>query len=205
MSLVQDWTSGWARGQPTRINWQRCDHDRSIEVFRDVFVDRRSGSQTHVHCYKQFEWSSAVIRDSRYGHRGVRIGEAQNPGPPRRRARVRMEEKAEIALTYSEAAITRIEDSSDDEPVPTWRDEDNPCVEVGRSPDVRNVWARVGDIESHAPIVPTLLDSLTRQRVSESDSWRRVVPVMMNAVPHIPSLVGARWRTLEMMKSLIGA
>ena len=29
----QDRTSGWARGQPTRVNWQRCDHDRSIEVF----------------------------------------------------------------------------------------------------------------------------------------------------------------------------
>ena len=165
----QDWTSGWARGQPTRINLQRCDHDRSMEVFRDVFVDRCSGSQTPVHCYKQCVWSSAVMRDSRYGHRGVRIGEAQNPGPPRTRARARMEEEAEIALTNLEAAITRIEDSSDDKPLmPTWRDEDNPCVEVGRGPDVRNVWARVGDIGSRAPIVPTLLDSLGPDNESSS-------------------------------------
>ena len=72
-----------------------------------------------------------------------------------------MEEEAEIALTNLEPAITRIEDSSDDEPLmPTWRDEDNPCVEVGRGPDVRNVWARMGDIESHAAVVLTLLDSL---------------------------------------------
>ena len=39
-------------------------------------------------------------------------------------------------------------------------DEVSPCVEVGRGPDVRNMWARVGDVEFHAVIVPTLLDSL---------------------------------------------
>ena len=72
-----------------------------------IFVDR-NGNQTPVHCCKQCEWSSVVIRDSRYGHRGVRIGEAQNPGPRRTRARVRMEKEAEIALTNLETAITRI-------------------------------------------------------------------------------------------------
>ena len=50
-----------------------------------------------------------------------------------------MEQEAEVALTGLKAAITRINDSSDD-------------------PDVRNVWARVGD--SHAAVVATLLDSL---------------------------------------------
>ena len=64
----QDRTSGWARGQPTRVNWQRRDHDRSIEVFREVLVDRRSGSQTPVHRCKQCEWSS-----SRYGHRSAAL------------------------------------------------------------------------------------------------------------------------------------
>ena len=44
--------------------------------------------------------------------------------------------------------------------MPTWRDEVSPCAEVGPGPDVRNVWARVGDVESHAAVVPTLLDSL---------------------------------------------
>ena len=46
-----------------------------------------------------------MTRDSRDGHRGVRIGEAQNPGPPRTRARARMEEEAEAVLTGLEAAI----------------------------------------------------------------------------------------------------
>ena len=108
---------------------------------------------------RQCEGSPAVTRDSRYGYRGVRIGEASNPGPPRTRARARMEQEAEVALTGLEAATARIDDSSDDEPLmPTWRDEVSPCAEVGRGPDVRNVWARVGD--SQAAVVPTLLDSL---------------------------------------------
>ena len=83
----------------------------------------------------------------------------RSPGPPRTRARARMEQQAEVVLTGLEAATTRIDDSSDDKPLmPTWRDEVSPCAEVGRSPDVRNAWARVG--ESHAAVVPTLLDSL---------------------------------------------
>ena len=70
-----------------------------------------------------------------------------------------MEREAEVALTGLEAAITRIDDSSDDEPLmPTWRDEVSACAEVCRGPDVRNVWARAG--ESHTAVVPTLLDSL---------------------------------------------
>ena len=109
--------------------------------------------------HRQCEGLPTVTRDSRYGYRGVRIGEASNPGPPRTRARVRMEREAEVALTGFEAAITRVHDSSDDEPLmPTWRDEVSTCAEVGRGPDVRNVWARVG--ESHTAVVPTLLDSL---------------------------------------------
>ena len=75
-------------------------------------------------------------------------------GQERTRARVRMEGEAEIALTNLEAAITRIED--------------NPYVEVSRGPDVRNVWTCVGDIESHAPIVPTLFDSLGPNNESSS-------------------------------------
>ena len=42
--------------------------------------------------------------------------EASNPGHPRTCARVRMEEETEAVMTGSEAAITRIDDSSDDEP-----------------------------------------------------------------------------------------
>ena len=109
--------------------------------------------------HRQCEGLPVVTRDSRYGYRGVRIGEASNPGPPRTRARARIEREAEVALTGLEAAITRIDDSSDDEPLmPTWRDEVGACAELGRAPNVRNVWARMG--ESHTAVVPTLLDSL---------------------------------------------
>ena len=70
-----------------------------------------------------------------------------------------MEREAEVALTGSETAITRIDDSSENESLmPTWKGEVSAYAEVGRGPDVRNVWARVG--ESHTAGVPTLLDSL---------------------------------------------
>ena len=42
--------------------------------------------------------------------------------------------------------------------MPMWRDEVSACAEVGRGPDVRTVWARVG--ESQTAAVPTSLDSL---------------------------------------------
>ena len=105
--------------------------------------------------------SHTVTRNSRYGLRGVRVGEASNPGPPRTLARVRMEQEAEAEATLSclEAALTRIDDS-DDEPLATWRDEVSESEEMGRRGDVRNVWARVGDLETHASVAPTLLDSL---------------------------------------------
>ena len=68
-----------------------------------------------------------------------------------------MEQEAEVALTGFEtlrASMIRQTRSPS-----CWRDEVvSACAEVGRGPDVRNVWARVGD--SHAAVVPTLLDSL---------------------------------------------
>ena len=110
--------------------------------------------------------SHTVTRKSRYGLRGVSVGEASNPGPPRTRTRVRMEQEAQAEATLSclEAALTRIDDS-DDEPLATWRDEVSESEEMGRRGDVRNVWARVGDVETHATVAPTLLDY-----------WRRICP-----------------------------
>ena len=87
------------------------------------------------------------MREYRYGFRGVRVGEASNPGPPRTRARARTREEAEAVFSGLEAALTRIDDSSDDEPsMPIWKDEDSECKEMGRRADVLNVWARVGDV-----------------------------------------------------------
>ena len=99
-----------------------------------------------------------MTRESRYGLRGVRLGEASHPGPPQTRARARMEAEAEVVLSGLEVALTRIEDSGDEQPLwPTWRDEASACEDMGRRSDVRNVRARVGDVEA---VAPTLLDSL---------------------------------------------
>ena len=48
--------------------------------------------------------------------------------------------------------------------MPTWRDEVSAFAEVGRGTDVRNVCARLG--ESHTTVVPTLLDSLGSDELS---------------------------------------
>ena len=48
------------------------------------------------------------------------------------RSRARMEEEAEAALSGLEVALTRIDDSSDDEPcMPTWKDDDCEHEEMG--------------------------------------------------------------------------
>ena len=105
-------------------------------------------------------------RESRYGFRGVKVGEASHPGP-RTRARARMEAEAEAeAASGLEAAVTRIDDSDGEElSRPTWRDEASACEDMGRKSDVRNVWARVGDVEDHSAVDPTLLDSLAEDLV----------------------------------------
>ena len=138
------------------------------------------------------------MRESCYGFRGVRVGEASNPGPPTTRSRARMEEEAEAVLSGLEAALTRIDDSSDDEPcMPTWKDEDCEREEVGRRADVRNVWARVGDVECHTAVDP---GSLVRDECGsvrsescwgemedidedEDVEWGTLPPTVSHAVP----------------------
>ena len=72
-----------------------------------------------------------------------------------------MEQEAEAEATLSclEVALTHIDDS-DDDPLVAWRDEVSESAEMGRREDVRNVRARVGDVETHTSVAPTLLDSL---------------------------------------------
>ena len=89
-----------------------------------------------------------------------------------------MEQEAEAEATLSclEAALTRIDDS-DDEPLATWRDEVSESEEMGRRGDVRNVWARVGDVETHATVAPTLLDSLAEDlSMVDHDNERELIP-----------------------------
>ena len=61
--------------------------ESSVRV-RPVWVVPLHSMPAH---HRQCEGLPVVTRDSRYGYRGVRIGEASNPGPPRTRARARME------------------------------------------------------------------------------------------------------------------
>ena len=108
-----------------------------------------------------------MTRESRYGLRGVRVGEASHPGPPRTRARARMEAEAEalVVLSGLEAAVTRIDLDEEEFSRPIWRDEACAGQDTGRRCDVRNVWARVGDVEDHSAVDPTLLDSLAEDLV----------------------------------------
>ena len=75
------------------------------QVVVDVKSDRRGRCETSVYDRRQCEWSEAVMRESRYGFRGVRVAEASNPGLPRTRARARMEEEAEAVLSGLPASM----------------------------------------------------------------------------------------------------
>ena len=92
-----------------------------------------------------------------------------NPGPPTTRSRVRMEEEAEATLSGLEAALTRIDDSSDDEPcMLTWKGDDCEPEEMGRRADV---WARVGDVECHTVVDPGSLERDECGSVRSESCW----------------------------------
>ena len=173
-SRCQDWQFGGTRSKCVLHGSSRRVNGGAEQVVCDVESDRRGRRETSVCDRRQCEWSEAVMRESRCGFRGVRVGGASNPGPPRTRARARMEEEAEAVLSGLEAALTRIDDSSDDEPsTPTWKDEASECEEMGRREDV---WARVGDVECQS---------------STQNHWQG----QMSAVQCFLSPVGVRWRT----------
>ena len=117
---------------------------------------------------------------------GVRIGEASNPGPPRTRARARMEREAEVALTGLEAAITRIDDSSDDEPlmpiVHSW-------AKFQTFATCGHVWVRVTQPSFQHCWIHWDQTSL---RIRFQKTW--AVILMMNAVRHAQSFV---WGEME--------
>ena len=64
----------------------RRAYGRAGEVFSDVCFDRSSRGQEKVHRHHTDRWESGV-RQSRYGLRSVRVGEASHPGPHGRRTR----------------------------------------------------------------------------------------------------------------------
>ena len=88
----------------------RCPHERAGEIFCDVCSDRSGRRREEVH-RGNTDGGESGLRNSRYGLRGVRLGEASNPGPPGRRVR----DSAEEILDSLERELTSIE--SDDEPL----------------------------------------------------------------------------------------
>ena len=74
-----------------------------------VSSHQRRGQQEEVHRRRIAEWT--VTRDSQYGLRGVRIGEASNPGPPGNR--IRPDGVSEAVLESLERALTVLGTSDD--------------------------------------------------------------------------------------------
>ena len=62
-----------------------------------------------------FNVGEPSVRNARYGFRGVRVGEASNPGPPQTRRRTRVIEESEDMIARLEHDLTIID--SDDEPL----------------------------------------------------------------------------------------
>ena len=156
---LEDWRSGGSRGWAARDFESRCVDGRPFEIFSDVIVDRDGRCQKTLRHRRGrlCQWPVSVTIQARYGFRGVRVGEASHPGPPRRRNR--SEDSADVVLTSLEAALTRLDDSDDEQPiVPTWRDIDSGTEGHGG----RSVRVRIGDVASPVASVPpsSLLDSL---------------------------------------------
>ena len=88
-SRGQDWQFGGTRGKCVFHNSSRRVNGGGGQVVVDVESDRRGRRETSVCDRRQCKWSEAVMRESRYGFRGVRVGEASNPSPPTTRSRAR--------------------------------------------------------------------------------------------------------------------
>ena len=72
--------------------------------------------------------------------------------------------------------------------------------EMGRGADVRNVWARVGDVETHGTVAPTLLDSLTQDlsRVDDDNEVEReLIPGDAVSSNGVQSRSCAEWEANE--------
>ena len=144
---LEDWRSGGSRRWSGRNFESRCADGRPFEIFFDVNVNRDGRCQKTLrrHWDRLCQWPESVTIQARYGFRGVRVGEASHPGPPKRRNR--SEDSTDAVWTSLEAALTRIDDSDDESQfiVPTWRDVDSGTEGHGG----RSVRARIGDVAFH--------------------------------------------------------
>ena len=152
---LEDWRSRGSRCWSGRIFESRCADGRPFEIFFDVNVDRDGRCQKTLRRQwdRLCQWPESVMIQARYGFRGVRVGEASHPGPPRRRNR--SEDSADAVLTSLEAALTRIDDSDDEAQLiaPTRRD-----VDIGREGHGdRSVRARIDVASPVASAFSTVL------------------------------------------------
>ena len=93
----------------------RCAHGWGIPFCAHVKFDRRTSETALFGARCRFRFGHSELINSRYGLRGVRVGEATNPGPARERSLAR-ERSPEAILSDLEADLTRL-DSSDEEPL----------------------------------------------------------------------------------------
>ena len=138
-----------------------------------------------------------MTRNSRYGLRGCRIGEASNPGPPN--ARIRPEGVSEAVIESLEEALTVV-DRSDEEP-------------LVRTMTGRHVVRRVGETEQRSVSSSMKLDEAVAIRILTNSQlkWIRTTGIrpkcqsspsplgsigmqVMSRVLYLRNLVGAKWR-----------
>ena len=92
---------------------------RHVQINSDVGSDRSGRSEetlpcSWIRCTVPISGGQSCLRSARYGLRGVRIGEASNPGPPQVRPRF-SEDGVENVLSSLELELTMLE--SDEEPL----------------------------------------------------------------------------------------
>ena len=158
-------------------------------IFSDVRSDRSGRRQEEVHRGNTDGWESGVWH-SRYGLRGVRLGEASNPGPPGRHIR----DSAEETLDNLERELTLVE--SDDEPLvrPTTGRKVVPRISAGEPILVQS------DSLATVPASPRALQGVAR-RCEVPD----VAPPTVPALPPLPvGLIGSWMNQCRCSRSHVG-
>ena len=133
------------RGNIVGVDHTRRTYGREDQVVQDDCIDRRSRFETQVSGERvtgvAFHSVEPGVRNARYGLRGVRVEEASQPGPLRRRDEDDVLENLEFALTMivsDDEPLTRFAHSRPDghvgeacsgrrqaAPQPTWPDDDS--------------------------------------------------------------------------------
>ena len=157
---------------------------RHVKINSDVGSDRSSRSEetlpcSWIRCTVPISGGQSCLRSARYGLRGVRIGEASNPGPPRVRPHF-SEDVVENVLSSLELELTMLE--SDEEPLV--RPVDGHVVPRIHESPPPTVPASFRDLEAAdrhpRPVVSSVLDQSTAMDDSptfEHDEMRRETQV----------------------------